>query len=153
MSANTERRLPFVIAAIVAAMAAVVAFMCEIGPLPKSLPAGTMTFGIVVAGFAATQRNMLLGMRGSTVLRFALRTGFHNDVLAYLMHCVYAGLVVSMVSVIGFFLGDKTLLLWKIWLVAITFCITLVLVLITRNEILMARIIKRFMEDPVNRRE
>lgn len=151
MSAKIERRLPFVIAILMAGVATVVVSSYEIGSLPKSLPAGTMTFGIVVAGFAATQRNMLLGMRGSTVLRFALRTGFHNDVLTYLMHCVYAGLVVSVVSVAGFFLNDHTLLAWKIWLVAIVFCISLVLVVIARNEILMARIVQRFMEDPDNR--
>ena len=150
MSAKTERRLPFAIAAISATIAAVVVFVWEIGASSKALPAGTMTFGIVVAGFAATQRNMLLGMRGSTVLRFALRTGFHNDVLAYLMHCVYAGLSVSVVSVTGFFLGSQHHLLWKFWLILITFCISLVIALITRNEILMARIVKRFMEDPVN---
>ena len=153
MSAKSERSLPFVLAAIVTVIAAVVVFMCEIGPLPKSLPAGTMTFGIVVAGFAATQRNMLLGMRGSTVLRVALRSGYHNDVLAYLMHCVYAGLLVSVVSMTGFFLGDKAVLLWNIWLIIMMFCVSLVLAFITRNEILMARIVKRFMEDPVNRNE
>ena len=150
MSIKTERLLPFLPATIAAAAAAIVVFNCEIGALSKSLPAGTLTFGIVVTGFAATQRNMLLGMRGSTVLRIALRSGYHHDILAYLMHCVYAGLFVSAMSVIGFFLGSISLL-WNLWLVVLAFATVLVLALILRNEILMVRVVKRFMEDPGHR--
>ena len=145
MSAKTERLFPFLPATIADALAAVVVFNCDAGAVPKSLPAGTLTFGIVVAGFAATQRNMLLGMRGSTMLRIALRSGYHHDILAYLMHCVYAGLFVSAMSMLGFFLVGISLL-WDLWLIALTFAVTLVIVLILRNEILMVRIVKRFME-------
>ena len=105
-----------------------------------------MTFGVVVAGFAATQRNMLLGMRGSSVLKFAVRTGFHDSVLAYLMHCVYAGLAVSVVSVVGFFINSNPLY-WSVWFALLIGSIALVIALILRNEILMVRIVKRFMED------
>ena len=146
MSARKEKVFPILLAAIAAGVAAIVIFGYDFGAIPKSLPAGTMTFGIVVAGFAATQRNMLLGMRGSTVLRVALRSGYHNDVLTYLMHCVYAGLFTSAVSVVGFFLG-KNALLWNLWLIVLTFAVVLVLALILRNELLMVRIVERFMED------
>ena len=105
-----------------------------------------MTFGIVVAGFAATQRNMLLGLGGSRVMRFAVRTGYYDDILAYLMDCVYAGIGVSVVSVAGFFLGDSALP-WSLWLVVLTGSISLVLALTLRNEIMIVRIIKRFMEE------
>ena len=146
MSARTEKYLPPLVAITAGAVAAVLTFTYGIGPLPKPLAAGTMTFGIVVAGFAATQRNMLLGMSGSSVLRFAVRTGFHHDVLAYLMHCVYAGLFVSAVSVIGFFLGDNAML-WSIWLAVLTGAIVLVLGLMWRNEMMIVRIVKLFLED------
>ena len=147
MPARTEKVLPFCVAAVAAILAAIAVFACAFGPVSKALPAGTMTFGIVVAGFAATQRNMLLGMRGSTVLRVALRSGYHNAILAYLMHCVYAGISVSVVSVLGFFLvGDA--LLWRVWVVLMIFAVVLVLALIVRNEVLMARVVKRFLEDP-----
>ena len=150
MSARTEKVLPFGVAAMAAIVAAIVVIACAFDPESKAFPVGTMTFGIVVAGFAATQRNMLLGMRGSTVLRVALRSGYHHDILAYLMHCVYAGLFVSAVSFAGFFLGGH-LVLWQAWVVLLTFAVVLVLALIVRNEILMARVVKRFLEDPVNR--
>ena len=146
MSAKTERYLPPTLALIIASIAAFVVFRCDMQPLPKALAAGTMTFGVVVSGFAATQRNMLLGMRGSNVLRFAIRTGYHNDILDYLMHCVYAGLGVSVVSLVAFFLGDSVLM-WRLWIIAVTFFIVLVLTLILRNEILMVRVVKRFIQD------
>lgn len=146
MSAKSEKLLPLLIALILGVTAGIVAYICEIQPFPKALSAGTMTFGVVVAGFAATQRNMLLGMRGSSVLKFAVRTGFHDSVLAYLMHCVYAGLSVSVVSVVGFFINSNPLY-WSVWFALLIGSIALVIALILRNEILMVRIVKRFMED------
>lgn len=89
---------------------------------------------------------MLLGMRGSTILRMALRSGYHQDVLSYLMHCVYAGLLVSALSVFGFFFSSYRVL-WDLWIVLVTFSVVLVLALMIRNEILMVRIVKHFMED------
>lgn len=147
MPARVERYFPFPLAALVATVAAAVVFGLGRVPNSNALPAATMTFGVVVAGFTATQRNMLLGMRGASVLRFLSRTGYYIDVLDYLMQCVYAALLVSVISVAGFFLGCNGLL-WKVWMVAMTFTVSLVLSMILRNEILMARIIKCFMEDP-----
>lgn len=146
MSARSEKLIPLLIALILGVATGIVAYIYEIQPFPKALSAGTMTFGVVVAGFAATQRNMLLGMRGSSVLKFAVRTGFHDSVLAYLMHCVYAGLAVSVVSVVGFFINSNPLY-WSVWFAFLIGSIALVIALILRNEILMVRIVKRFMED------
>lgn len=145
-SAASEKILPVLIAVLAALAAAAIAYICKIKPLPTAFSAGTMTFGIVVAGFAATQRNMLLGMRGSSVLKFAVNTGFHNSVLQYLMHCVYAGLVVSAVSVIGFFINGNSML-WLAWFAILVGSIVLVIGLVLRNELLMVQIVKRFMED------
>ena len=149
MSARFERYFPFLLAAIVAVGMAVLVFGFGKFPNSSALPAATTTLGVVVAGFTATQRNMLLGMRGSSVLRFLSRTGYYINVLDYLMQCLYSALLVSAISIMGFFVDCNTLL-WKIWMVAISFTVTLVLIMIWRNEILMARIIKRFMEDSEN---
>lgn len=146
MSARTERLFPLLAGLLASIGAGIVAFACGIEPLPPSLAAGTMTFGVVVAGFAATQRSMLLGMHGSEVLRFAVRTGYYRDVLDYLMHCVYAGLFISVASVAGFFLGDNAML-WCWWLAVLTGGIVLALALMLRNELLIRRIIERFLED------
>lgn len=149
MPARIERYFPFFIAAIVGISVGIFTFGFGRVPDSKALPAVTMTFGIVVAGFTATQRNMLLGMRGASVLRFLSKTGYYIDVLDYLMQCVYSALLISALSVVGFFLGCDTLL-WNAWIVVMTFAVTLVLAMIWRNEMLMSRIIKRFMENPDN---
>ena len=105
-----------------------------------------MTFGIVVSGFVATQRNMLLSMNGAQVLRFAARTGFYQDVLAYLMDCIQAGLIVTAVSLAGVFLHDYSHLSVA-WLPLLAGGITLVVCLVFRNERLMGRIVHRFLEE------
>lgn len=154
MSGKFERRFSGLIALLAVVASLVVVWLCDIDALPKSLAAGTMTFGIVVAGFAATQRNMLLGMGGSKVLRFAVRTRFHHDILAYLMHCVYVGLAVALVSVIGFFLNEDASFgpfsLWELWLVVLVGLIVWVLALMFRNEIMMRQIVERFVEEQPN---
>ncbi len=83
MSGAVERYGPYLLAAFAAAATAVFASGSE--PFPQAPAAGTMTFGVVVAGFTATQRNMLLGMGGARVLRFAGHTGYCQNVLRYLM--------------------------------------------------------------------
>lgn len=146
MSARKDRIIPLLTGLLAGIGAGLLVFVCGIKPLPPALAAGTMTFGVVVAGFAATQRNMLLGMRGSRVLSFAARTGYNRDVLGYLMGCVYAGLFVSAVSVAGFFLGNSPML-WAWWLAILTGGIVLVLALLLRNEILIRRVIQHFLDE------
>ena len=55
-----EKGWPVLLAVCVVAATATLAVVLDVGPLPVAVPAATMTFGVVVAGFAATQRNMLL---------------------------------------------------------------------------------------------
>ena len=113
---------------------------------PKSLAVGTMTLGFVVAGLTATQRNMLLGMGGTDVLKFAAKTGYYKDILNYLKRCLYAGLIIVFVSLLRLFLSESNSFL-ALWLGIWTGSIVLVLALIAQNECLMFRIVKRFMEE------
>ena len=71
---------------------------------------------------------------------------YYNDVLNYFMQGVYTSLLVSAISVVGFFV-DSNPLIWKIWIVMFFYSVTQVLLIIGRNEILMGRIIRRFLED------
>ena len=98
------------VAILVAAVSLLAVTQCGPGTLPIALPAATMTFGVVVSGFVATQRNMLLTMSGAEVLRFAVERGYHNDVISYLMDCIRAGLLIIAISLSGFFFGDNSLL-------------------------------------------
>lgn len=144
--AMMQRAWPFGLAIIAAGVAAFVAAECLVEPLPVALPAGTMTFGVVVSGFVATQRNMLLTMSGAEVLRFAVRAGFYRDVMAYFADGIRAGLFVTTVSLTGFFIGTNNTL-WVVWLSIQAGGVTLVVCLIARNEILVRRMVSRYLEE------
>jgi len=107
--------------------------------------ASTMTLGFVVAGFMATHRNMLLSMQGTTVIAFATRTGYGRDVLTYLGQSIWGGLVLTAVSAMHLLLpagwGQKVL--FAFWIAALV----MVFASLMRNEVLMARIFARWMED------
>ena len=140
------------VAILVAAVSLLAVTQCGPGTLPIALPAATMTFGVVVSGFVATQRNMLLTMSGAEVLRFAVERGYHNDVISYLMDCIRAGLLIIAISLSGFFFGDNSLL-WGIWLTTMAGAVSLVICLIVRNEMLVSRMVRRFLEETNRSRE
>lgn len=142
-----ERYWPVTAAAVAGMAAGWAVFVWDAKVDSRAVPAGTLTFGIVVSGFTATQRNMLLTMRGATVLRVLQRTGYYHNVVDYLMQCIAAAIAVSAVSFLGFFIDSHTIL-WQFWLVAGTFLVGLVLGFLVRNEIIMVKVVKRFLEDP-----
>ncbi len=141
ISGKIERYGPYLLATLAAGTLA--CFASEIESFPRTLAAGSMTLGVVVAGFTATQRNMLLGMGGARVLRFAVKTGYYKNVLRYLGECVYVGLIVTVVSAVCVLVSWYTWLKLGLW----GGSVVLVLALIARNEWLMFLIIKRFMEE------
>ena len=141
-----EKYVPYMASIVGALIAAGILFFGDFGKPPHMASVGTLTFGMVIAGFAATQRNMLLGMIGSEVMKFAVDRGFHNDILSYLMDSVYAGIVMSGFSIIGILIFDCSLL-WEIWIIGATFLIVLILAFMIRNEMMMARILTRFLEE------
>ena len=122
------------------------AAMGDIKPLTPAVPAALTTFGVVVSGFVATQRNMLLGMGGSRVMRFLARTGYQEDLNAYLSECVYAGIAVSLFSIAGLFIGNRDVL-WPLWAPPAAAGACLLACLLVRNEIVMRRVIARFTEE------
>ena len=139
---------PLPLALFVALVAWFFANSLDMQKPPFAVPGATMTLGIVVSGFVAAQRNMLLPMVGSRVLRFAVRTGYYKDIVTYLMDCILAGLLLTGFSLAAFFLGDCSLL-WQIWFTGLGGLVALVVFLIVRNEILMGRVIRQYLADSV----
>ena len=144
---KVERYWPVVLAAIAAIVTGAVLYSYELRAIPRAIPAGIMTFGIVVAGFAATQRNMLLTLGGTEVLNRLRTTKHGHDVLDYLMHCVYSGVGLSVVAVLGLLFSDDSALFCWLWLILITFFIALILGSVVRNEVIMKRVVKHFIVD------
>ena len=145
-SARFQRIWPLFLASAVTVGAGVAVALCRTNPPPIAMPAATLTFGIVVSGFVATQRNMFLTMSGAQVLRFAVRSKYHLDVLAYLRDCIRGGLLVTTISPVGFFLG-KNEVLWWIWLPLMAGALTLAVCLVVRNEVLMNQVAALFLEE------
>ena len=150
MSGRTiERWHPCVLAVLSAAIAA--AFANRVPHFPVAVAAGTMTLGVVVAGFTATQRNMLLSMGGSRIMRFAVKSGRYEDVLAYLKHCIWWGLTATAVSIARFFVDECVLAkhdwAWTLWLAACIGVLVGVLASIVRNERLMFIVIGQFIRE------
>ena len=137
---------PFFFGVAVGAVSAVASLKWGINTIPTALPAGAMTFGIVVAGFTATQRNMLLTMGASRTLRFMTKNHLDYRVLGYFMHCIYAGLVVSGIAAIGFFLNCVSPY-HIIWFSCLLGGIAVVLALIGRNELVMRIMVRRFLTE------
>ena len=148
MSRNTERYGPFFPAAITAVVIAV--FASEAESFSRFISVGTMTLGVVVAGFTATQRNMLMSMGGTKVLRFAATTGYYRDVRDYLAWCIYAALFVVVVSGAGIFVNCNSWA-WSLWLALWVGSVVLVLGFMVRNEILMSRIFTHFIKEQISR--
>ena len=149
MSRSIELYGPFLLSGTVVILS--FSFASKIPPVSGVLCAGTMTLGVVVAGFTATQRNMLLSMGGSRVMRFAADTTYYRDVLTYLVQCIYASLFVVVISLIGAFI-TKEMGVWRYWLAFWSGSVFLLLALMIRNELLMSRIFSRFMEGQSSRK-
>ena len=147
--AQRQRLLYPSLAAIAAVAASSLVFVrCEVESLPIALPVGALTFGVVVSGFVATQRNMLLTMTGSEVLRFAVRTGFYTDVIDYLMDGIRLGLAMMGAACVGVFVlaSAELAFLQEAWLSLFAGLTVATIWTIGRNEILVARMVTRYME-------
>ncbi len=144
--ATIRRYYPLWVAALLSILALVMTQRFDLTVISNTLSVSTLTFGVVVSGFTATQRNMLLSLKGSEVLSFAAKTGHDQDILDYLNDAIYAGLGTSLVSVVGFCI-QRNELLCDIWTASLAFFIVLVILLLHRNERLMRLIMDRFMRE------
>lgn len=141
-----EKRGPF-IAAIIGCIATLVAvWVMGMTVVPAALIATAATFGIVLAGFSATQRNMLFPMRGSRVIRRAIQINQMDRVLSYLSKDAYIGIALTLYSFVGFFVGDN-LIVVRVWTAGLGGLVLFALACLTRNEIVMSLILKRYLEE------
>ena len=141
-----ERYFPFLFGAICAVPTGIAIYVFGMEPLPKTVPIAMTTFGFVVSGFVATQRNMLLAMGGTNTLKLASSTGYHQDITDYMKQCIYTGLVATLIALTGIFIGNNTTI-WIIWTTVIVFTTSLIVGLVFRNERIMATMVKKFLEE------
>lgn len=145
-----ERYKPHITALAVGGVA--LAFGTSIPRFPGAIATAGLTFGIVVAGFTATQRTMLFGIsaRQSLIMQYLIKTERYDDILSFLKQGILSGLVMCVVSVAFFFLNcllQETALAWMIWIGVWSGSMTFVLICLLRNEQLMFIIVRQFMRD------
>ena len=142
-----ERWWPVALAAVSGTL--ICAFSGLVPVFPAAVAIGTTTLGVVVAGFTATQRNMLLGMRGSRIMKYAAESGRYADVLHYMMHCIWWSLALTVVSLLRLLLGDlmcRSFWVWAAWLFAWSGLTVCVIATLVRNERIMLVITKQYLK-------
>ena len=113
--------------------------------VPEPLATATLTLGVVVAGFTATQRNMLVGMKGLPLCRTIARTGHDADLTLYLKQCLWSCVALILVSGTRFFLDDLPCVFTPIWTIVWFGTFAFVITSTCRNERFMFRIIGNFL--------
>ena len=122
------------------------AFAQKLPSVPAELAAATMTLGVVIAGFTATQRNMLVGMKGLPLFKTIARTGHHQDLILYLKQCVWSSVTLVVVSTTRFFLDDAPPEFVQVWGVIWFGTFAFVIASAVRNERLMFQVIGKFLK-------
>ena len=113
--------------------------------VPEPLATATITLGVVVAGFTATQRNMLVGMKGLPLFNTIAKTGHDADLTLYLKQCLWSCIALILVSGTRFFLEDLPPVLTPIWTIVWFGTFAFVIASTCRNERFMFRIIGKFL--------
>lgn len=141
-----EKYAPYVITVIGGGLALSVSWWLDIEAIPDALIAGTMTLGIVIAGFSATQRNMLFSMRQSRVIRRAIKINQMDHVWSYVSRTLFGGIVLTVISFIGFFINDNVVIV-RIWITVLSALVCWTISYLALNEIIMTIISKRYIEE------
>ena len=113
--------------------------------VPEPLAATTVTVGVVIAGFTATQRNMLLGMKDLPLLKTMATTGHDADLTLYLRQCLWSCIALILVSGTRFFLEDLPPVFTPLWTIIWFGNFAFVITSTVRNERLIFQMIGKFL--------
>lgn len=141
-----EKRGPTISAIVGGVLTLVVAWLIGVTTAPAPLIATAATFGVVLAGFSATQRNTLFPIRSSRVIRRAIQINQMDRILSYLSKGSYVGIVITLYSFTGFFIGEHFLVV-RAWIAVLIALVFFALACLARNEMVMSLIMKRYMEE------
>ena len=150
-----ERYLPYVCGGVAGIVALAIMWHLGVPDLSRAVPASAMTLGIVIASFAATQRNMLVGVGFPRRLRRTLNAGYLDDILSYFQQAITLGVVMTFISLLGLFVIDIDFLCLT-WMVATSVLITIIGVAMFRNERIMFIVVKQVVKaqlSPENQNE
>ena len=141
-----EKRGPTISAIVGGVSTLVVTWLLGLTTVPSPLLATAATFGVVLAGLSAIQRNVLFPIRSSRVIRRAIEINQMDRILSYLSKSSYIGVVISLYSFVGFFIGDHFFVV-RVWMAVLVALVFFALACLARNEAVMSLIMKRYMEE------
>lgn len=141
-----EKRGPTISAIIGCVAALAAAWILGMSAVPIAMIATAATIGIVMAGFSATQRNMLFSMRGTRVILRAIKINQMDRVLSYMSKNPYIGIVLTLYSFVGFFIGNNQIVVVA-WTAGLGGLVCFALACLARNEAVMSLIVKRYLEE------
>ena len=141
-----EKYGPLVFGVLGAALVLGLSYLIAFDKIPFPALASSMTFGVVLAGFSATQRNMMFTMRNSRVITRARQIRLLEPILLYLSRTSHVGIVLTLYSFIGFFVGEHVEVV-RACMVGLGGLVFYSIALLIRNELVMALLLKRFMEE------
>lgn len=141
-----EKRGPTISAIVGGVSTLVVTWLLGLTTVPSPLLATAATFGVVLAGLSAIQRNVLFPIRSSRVIRRAIEINQMDRILSYLSKSSYIGVVISLYSFVGFFIGDHFFFV-RVWMAVLVALVFFALACLARNEAVMSLIMKRYMEE------
>jgi len=154
MSLKRERCLPIFLAITAGVVSGTGFIHWDYLSSPSTIAVSTIAIGLIVAGFADTQRSLLLSMMNSEVIRKLANSEYSKDILYYFSQCIFAGLFTTSISFVGIFLGNSNVcsqtwckicqqIWWGFWVSSIVLMISILF----RNQRIMHKILNRFMEE------
>lgn len=136
---------PLAFAVIRGVCTLVLAWLSGLTTIPPALTGTAMTFGIVMAGFSATQRNMLFSMRGSRVIRRANKNNQMVRVWFYMAYNTFVGIAITLYSFLGFFSGTN-LIFNSVWITVLGALVFLALGFLLSSEIILWRVLRQHLD-------
>ena len=87
---------------------------------PNDLMLATGTASAVLIGFLATAKAIILGLTGTPVFKALKDSGYHTILFRYLFEATATGLLLLVLSVVGFFFPKDKMPLWfdHLWVIA-----------------------------------
>lgn len=109
-----------------------------------------MTVGVVVAGFGATQRNILLGLRFLKLYRWMEEVGYKKEIVRCLKEGIFIGIGIASITSLHFIFDTSSVPLWIVWTIWFG-AVSLLFGVIVRNELLMFRIFQWYVQEQAKR--
>ncbi len=86
-------------------------------PQPDQMLSASLTLAAILTGFLATSKTILLGMKGTPVMKAFFKSKYIEDLVSYLAQGIWSSFIFCIVTMVGFFI-TTTPAYQAVWLMA-----------------------------------